>query len=69
MVLPDAAAIFIKRDIQRPMQLILDIPMLTNHCDEGRGGQATANSVGSCLGLPLLASSTYTVIARYLYTR
>jgi hypothetical protein len=38
MVLPDAAAIFIKRDIQRPVELILDIPMLPNHRDEGRGG-------------------------------
>ena len=38
MVLPDAAAVFIARDIQRPVELLLDIPMLTNHRDEGRGG-------------------------------
>jgi hypothetical protein len=37
VLLPNAAAVFIERDIQRPMELILDIPMLTNHGDEGRG--------------------------------
>src|SRR5215475_4275663 len=38
MVLPDATAIFIQCDIQRPMQLMLAIPMLTNQGDEDRGG-------------------------------
>ena len=33
-----------------------------------QGVQATAASVCSCLGLPLSASSTYTVNARYLLT-
>src|SRR5215470_19365473 len=49
MVLPDAAAIFIKRDIQRPMQLILDIPMLPNHGDEGRGGPHQTGQVEAVL--------------------
>ena len=31
MLLPDAAAVFIERDIQRPMQFILNVPMLANH--------------------------------------
>src|ERR671924_2174029 len=37
MVLPDAAAVFIECDVQRPMKLILNIPMLANHGDEGGG--------------------------------
>jgi len=37
MVLPDAAAVFIEGDVQRPMELILNIPMLANHGDEGGG--------------------------------
>jgi hypothetical protein len=37
MVLPDAAALFIEGDISRPMELILDIPMLADHRDEGGG--------------------------------
>jgi hypothetical protein len=28
MVRPDTGAVFIARDIQRPMELILDVPML-----------------------------------------
>jgi len=36
MVLPDAAAVFIERDVQGPMELILDIPMRADHRDEGR---------------------------------
>jgi hypothetical protein len=34
MVLPDAATVFIERDVQRPMELVLNIPMLANHRDE-----------------------------------
>ena len=34
MVLPDATAVFIECDIQRPMQLIFDVPMLANHPDK-----------------------------------
>jgi hypothetical protein len=37
MVLPDARAVFLAGDIQRPMALLLTIPMLPNHRDEGRG--------------------------------
>jgi hypothetical protein len=36
MVLPDAATVFIERDVQGPMELLLDIPMLADHRDEGR---------------------------------
>jgi hypothetical protein len=36
MLLPDAAAVFIERHIQRPMELILNIPMLANHRHEDR---------------------------------
>src|SRR5262249_51053152 len=35
MVLPDAAAVFIACDVQRPMERMLNVPMLTNHGDEG----------------------------------
>jgi len=37
LVLPDTTAIFIERDISWPMELILDIPMLADHRDEGGG--------------------------------
>src|SRR5919108_4343760 len=37
MLLPDTAAVFIECDVQRPMELILNIPMLANHGDEGGG--------------------------------
>ena len=37
MVLPDAAAVFVACDVQGPMELLLTIPMLANHGDEGGG--------------------------------
>src|SRR5919204_5972485 len=37
ILLPDTAAVFIERDVQRPMELMLDIPMLADHGDEGGG--------------------------------
>jgi hypothetical protein len=51
MVLPDAAAVFIECDVQGPMELILDIPMLADHRDEGRrrphhGGKVEAVGTG-----------------------
>jgi hypothetical protein len=36
MVLPDTAAVCIARDIQRPMELVLNVPMLADH--GGAGG-------------------------------
>ena len=46
MVLPDAAAVFIECDVQRPMELILNIPMLANHGDEGGGRPHQTGNVG-----------------------
>ena len=34
IVLPDATAVFIACDIQRPMQLIFNVPMVANHLDK-----------------------------------
>ena len=45
MVLPDATAVFIERNIQRPMELILDIPMLAYHRHEDRRRPYEARNV------------------------
>ena len=37
MVLPHTAAVFVERDLERPMELMLDMPMLAHHRDEGGG--------------------------------
>lgn len=45
MVRPDTGAVFMKRHVQRPMELILDVPMLANHRDEGCGRAADAGNI------------------------
>ena len=45
MVLPDAAAVFIERDVQGPMELIFNIPMLADHRNEGRSRPYQAGKV------------------------
>ena len=37
MLLPDTTVVFIKRHVQGPMQLILNVSMLTNHTGKGGG--------------------------------
>ncbi len=49
MVRPDTGAVFIERDVQRPMELILDVPMLANHRDEGGGRAADAGNVDTII--------------------
>ena len=49
MVRPDTAAVFIERDVQRPMELILDVPMLANHRDEGGGRAADAGNIDTII--------------------
>jgi len=38
MILADAATIFIKGHIERPMERILNMPMLADHNHKGRSG-------------------------------
>src|SRR5437016_2369521 len=45
MLLPDAGAVFIEHDVQRPMKFILNIPMLANHRDEDSGRPYEARNV------------------------
>jgi len=45
MLLPDTAAVFIERDVQRPMELILNIPMLANQRHEDRRRPSKARNV------------------------
>ena len=45
MLLPDTGAVFIERHIQGPMQLVLNVPMLTNHTDEGGGRSPQTGNV------------------------
>ena len=45
MVLPDAAVVFIECHIQGPMELIFNIPMLTNHRNEDRSRPYEARNV------------------------
>jgi len=47
MLLPDAAAVFIARDVQRPMERMLTIPMLANHRDEDRRRPYEARKVNA----------------------
>src|SRR6516164_8323930 len=52
MSLPNAALVFVERDIQRPMQLVLDTPVFPDgHGEPLHVGRQAANKVTHLFGL------------------